>query len=237
MQEEWVGARWRQRDQSEVAVIAQTGVNDGIWAKVATGIEMNSRKKLKRKIRRLNTWRLVGIQDYLVWLKFLAWSAGSGEAVLHRGEPEAQGSPHNLGTDPFLSLGSPPAPPRPGICWNSGFLPCGYFPFLLPSGVNSCSTLLYGQRLLRKSTTDGFWNAFQAIWSTGCGEAPRHGPSSASPVLAFTPLSAVSQKQTHTALQNYNCFQGPQRGKMKLFSTLSIVTIKWLWGWGAMCSS
>lgn len=51
MLEGWVGARWRERSQSGAAVIVQTGVNDRIRAKVATEIEVISRKKLKRKIK------------------------------------------------------------------------------------------------------------------------------------------------------------------------------------------
>lgn len=83
-------------------------------------------------------------------------------------ELAAQRCTHPLSTDPFYSLRSPPALLCPGICWSSTWT---FFLFLLLNEMNTYSALLYSLSLLRKSTENGFWDAFQAIWSTGCGES------------------------------------------------------------------
>lgn len=111
--------------QSGHAIIVQMGVNDGIWAKVATGIDVNSWKKLKRKIRK--TWHLKTLWAHgAIWhASGFAWGRGSrrgrGGYYSLAAEPVAQESPHTLDTDPFLSLGSSPALFWPEMGWSSVF--------------------------------------------------------------------------------------------------------------------
>lgn len=51
------------------------------------------------------------------------------------------------------------------------FFPCDVI------GIHALPSL-YGESLLGKSTVDGLWNGFQAIWITDCGKAPQHRPTS-----------------------------------------------------------
>lgn len=140
------------------------------------GIEVNS-VKTKTEIRKTWYLRHVGTWGYLVWLRFPAWGDGSVEAILqdgvtggalllswqHRKAPSPLALIHFTLWEVLQSyhvMGSVDA--------------LDYFftdIFIFPAS-KWCDPMLclYGQSLLRKSTANGFWNAFQAICSTGWGK-------------------------------------------------------------------
>ena len=98
------------------------------------------------------------------------WGPGWSLAV----KQAAQGRPIPYHRSISLSRSTPP---WSEIGWSARFLLHGYF---FPCDVIWIHALpsLYGESLLGKSTVDGLWNDFQAIWITNCGKAPQHRPAS-----------------------------------------------------------